>query len=77
VLKRIETGGKGRVLTIPSSGVSHIQLNQTDPLTEVDGGARASSAASRPHQSAVRAAVALLVDRQPSGPSRRSPGRSR
>jgi peptide/nickel transport system substrate-binding protein len=65
VLKRIETGGKGRVLTIPSSGISHIQLNQTDPLTEVDG-ERSSLKAPHPGLTspAVRAAVSLLVDRQ-------------
>ena len=65
VLKRIETGGKGRVLTIPSSGISHIQLNQTDPLTEVDG-ERSSLKAPHPclASPAVRAAVAMLVDRQ-------------
>ena len=65
VLKRIEAGGKGRVLTIPSSGVSHIQLNQTDPVTEVDG-ERSSLKAPHPclTNPAVRAAVSLLVDRQ-------------
>ena len=65
VLKRIETGGKGRVLTIPSSGVSHIQLNQTDPVAEVDG-ERSSLKAPHPclTNPAVRAAVCLLVDRQ-------------
>ena len=65
VLKRIETGGKGRVLTIPSSGVSHIQLNQTDPVAEVDG-ERSSLKAPHPclTNPAVRAAVSLLVDRQ-------------
>jgi peptide/nickel transport system substrate-binding protein len=65
VLKRIEAGGKGRVLTIPSSGVSHIQLNQTDPVAEVDG-ERSSLKAPHPcfTNPAVRAAIALLVDRQ-------------
>src|SRR6266853_3616170 len=37
VLRRIEQGGKGRVMTIPSSAVSFIQCNQTDPWREVDG----------------------------------------
>ncbi|HEU5188157.1 MAG TPA: peptide ABC transporter substrate-binding protein [Methylomirabilota bacterium] len=65
VLKRIELGGKGRVMTIPSSGVSHIQLNQTDPWTEVDG---ERSALKAPHpflsDPVMRTAVGLLVDRQ-------------
>jgi peptide/nickel transport system substrate-binding protein len=65
VLKRIEQGGKGRVMTIPSSGVSHIQLNQTDPWTEVDG-ERSSLKAPHPFLTdpVVRTALALLVDRQ-------------
>jgi ABC-type dipeptide transport system, periplasmic component len=65
VLKRIEQGGKGRVMTIPSSGVSHIQLNQTDPWTDVDG---ERSALKAPHpflsDPVMRTAVGLLVDRQ-------------
>ena len=65
VLKRIEVGGKGRVLTIPSSGVSHIQLNQSDPWTEVDG-ERASVKAPHPFLTdpVIRTALRLLVDRQ-------------
>ena len=65
MLKRLETGGKGRVLTIPSSGVSHIQLNQTDPWTEVDG-ERSSLKAPHPFLTdpVMRTALNLLVDRQ-------------
>ena len=72
VLKRIEAGGKGRVLTIPSSGVSHIQLNQTDPVTEVDG-ERSSLKAPHPclTDPAVRAAVS------PAGGPPEHPGPSR
>jgi peptide/nickel transport system substrate-binding protein len=64
VLKRIEQGGKGRVLAIPSSGVSHIQCNQSDPWREVDG-ERSSLKAPHPFltEPAVRLALGLLVDR--------------
>jgi peptide/nickel transport system substrate-binding protein len=64
VLQRIEQGGKGRVLVVPGSGVSHIQCNQTDPWTEVDG-ERSSPRSAHPSLTdpAVRAALGLLVDR--------------
>jgi peptide/nickel transport system substrate-binding protein len=64
VLRRIEQGGKGRVLTIPSGGVSFIQCNQTDPLREVDG-ERSSLKAPHPMltDQSVRTALSLLVDR--------------
>jgi peptide/nickel transport system substrate-binding protein len=64
VLRRIEQGGKGRVLSIPSSGVSFIQCNQTDPWREVDG-ERSSLKAPHPllTEKAVRTALSLSVDR--------------
>jgi peptide/nickel transport system substrate-binding protein len=64
VLRRIEQGGKGRVLTIPSGGVSFIQCNQTDPQREVDG-ERSSLKAPHPllTEQPVRTALSLLVDR--------------
>jgi peptide/nickel transport system substrate-binding protein len=64
VLQRMEQGGKGRVLAIPSSGVSFIQCNQTDPWTEVDG-ERSSPKSSHPFlaDQSVRTALSLLVDR--------------
>ena len=64
VLRRIEQGGKGRVMTIPSSAVSFIQCNQTDPWREVDG-ERSSLKTVHPLLSdpAVRQALSLLVDR--------------
>jgi peptide/nickel transport system substrate-binding protein len=64
MLRRIEQGGKGRVLAIPASGVSHIQCNQSDPWREVDG-ERSSVRAPHPllTDPAVRAALGLLVDR--------------
>jgi peptide/nickel transport system substrate-binding protein len=64
VLRRIEQGGKGRVLAIPSSGVSFIQCNQTDPWREVDG---ERSSVKAPHplltEQPVRSALSLIVDR--------------
>jgi peptide/nickel transport system substrate-binding protein len=64
VLRRVEQGGKGRVLAIPSSGVSFIQCNQSDPWREVDG-ERSSAKAPHPFLSEqpVRTALGLLVDR--------------
>ncbi|MEO5670673.1 MAG: ABC transporter substrate-binding protein, partial [Ramlibacter sp.] len=64
VLKRMEDGGKGRAHIIPSGDIEFMQLNLTDPWTEVDG-ERASIkskhfAFSEP---AVREAMALLADR--------------
>ena len=37
VLKRLEATGKGRVLIYPTGQLEQIQLNFTDPWTEVDG----------------------------------------
>ena len=65
VLKRMEAGGKGRAHIVASGDIEFIQLNPTDPWTEVDG-ERASVkskhfAFSDP---AVLKAMALLADRQ-------------
>jgi peptide/nickel transport system substrate-binding protein len=64
LLKRLENGGKGRVVIFPSGGVEHIQLNNTDPSKEVDG-ERSSIKTKHPFLSdpAVRDALNLLVDR--------------
>ena len=64
VLRRIEQGGKGRVMAIPSSGVSFVQCNQTDPWREVDG-ERSSLKAPHPllTDQSVRTALSLVVDR--------------
>jgi len=64
VLRRIEQGGKGRVIAIPSSGVSFIQCNQTDPWREIEG-ERSSVKAAHPllTDPPVRTALSLLVDR--------------
>ena len=64
VLLRLEKGGKGRVHINLSGSIEHIQVNTTDPWTEVDG-ERSSIKTVHPTLSdkAVRDALALLVDR--------------
>ena len=64
MLKRLEQGAKGRILAVPSSGVNHIQCNQSDPWREVDG-ERSNAKVPHPFLSdpAVRKAISLLVDR--------------
>jgi peptide/nickel transport system substrate-binding protein len=64
ILQRLEKGGKGRVVFSQGGGSEHIQLNTTDPWTEVDG-ERSSIKTKHPTLSdpAVRRALALLVDR--------------
>ncbi len=65
ILKRLETGGKGAVHVVPGGNIEFIQLNSTDPWTEVDG-ERASIKTKHPAFSdpAVRQAMMLLVDRK-------------
>jgi peptide/nickel transport system substrate-binding protein len=64
ILQRLEKGGKGRVFFSPGSGIEHIQLNTTDPWTEVDG-ERSSLKTKHPTLSdpAVRQALSMLVDK--------------
>ncbi len=66
ILTRLENGGaaRGRVVIVPSGAIEHIQLNSTDPWTEIDG-ERSSAKTRHPLLSdpAVRNALALLVDR--------------
>jgi peptide/nickel transport system substrate-binding protein len=64
ILVRLEKGGKGRVVFSKGGGIEHIQLNTTDPWTEVDG-ERSSLKTKHPILSdqAVRQALALLVDK--------------
>jgi peptide/nickel transport system substrate-binding protein len=64
VLSRLEKGGKGRVVISPGGNIEHIQLNTTDPWTEVDG-ERSSLKTKHPTLSdpAVREALSLLVDK--------------
>ena len=64
ILKRLEEGGKGHVLIVPSGSIEHIELNNTDPNKEVDG-ERSSIKTKHPFLTdpAVRNALNLLVDR--------------
>ncbi|WP_395701185.1 peptide ABC transporter substrate-binding protein [Aquabacterium sp.] len=65
VLKRMEAGGKGRAQIVASGDIEFIQLNPTDPNTEVDG---ERSSIKTTHfaftDPKVREAMALLADRQ-------------
>ncbi|MGZ3338793.1 MAG: peptide ABC transporter substrate-binding protein [Reyranella sp.] len=64
ILLRLEKGGKGKVIITPGGGIEHIQLNSTDPWTEVDG-ERSSLKTTHPTLTdpAVRQALALLIDK--------------
>ncbi len=65
ILKRLEAGGKGRVSISPAGSLEQIQLNYTDPWTEVDG---ERSSAKTKHailtDMSVRKAMNMLVDRK-------------
>ena len=65
LLKRLEEAGRGRVVITPTGNVEHIELNNTDPLKEVDG---ERSRVKAPHpiltDRAVRQGLNLLVDRR-------------
>ncbi len=64
ILKKMESGGRGRVDAIPGGQVEFISLNQSDPWTEVDG-ERSSPKSRHPilTDPAVREALSMLVDR--------------
>jgi peptide/nickel transport system substrate-binding protein len=64
ILKKLEAGGQGHVSILQSGNIEHIQLNTTDPWTEVDG-ERSSLKTKHPSFSdkAVRDAMNLLIDR--------------
>jgi len=64
ILKRLEPASKGRVAYAFGGRVLQIQLNQTDPWTEV-GGERSSTRTVHPFltDQAVRSAMNLIVDR--------------
>ena len=64
VLKRMETGGRGKISAVPAGDIEFIILNTTDPWTEVDG-ERSSIKTKHPTLSdpAVRQAINLLIDR--------------
>jgi peptide/nickel transport system substrate-binding protein len=65
VLKRLENGGKGRTVPVPSGDIEFIQLNYSDSTQEVDG-ERSNPKTRHPiwQEEAVRRAFALVVDRQ-------------
>ena len=65
ILQRLERGGRGRAQITPGGNIEHIQLNSTDPWTEVEG-ERASVKSKHPllGDQAVRQALGLLVDRK-------------
>jgi peptide/nickel transport system substrate-binding protein len=65
ILQRLEKGGKGVAVITPGGNIEHIQLNTTDPWTEVDG-ERSSLKTKHPLLSdpAVSQALAMLVDRK-------------
>ena len=64
ILKRMEAGGKGRAVFLTSGDIEIVQLNPTDPNTEVDG---ERSSTKTQHfafrEVAVREALSLLIDR--------------
>jgi len=64
ILLRLEKSGKGHCVISPGGNIEHIQLNTTDPWTEVDG-ERASLKTKHPTLSdpAVKQALSLLVDK--------------
>jgi peptide/nickel transport system substrate-binding protein len=65
ILERLAHGGKGRIEITPGSLVEHLQINQTDPWTEVDG-ERSSLKKPHPFQTdrRIREAYAHAVDRR-------------
>jgi peptide/nickel transport system substrate-binding protein len=66
ILLRLENGGnaRGRIEIVGGGAIEHIELNSTDPWTEVDG-ERSSAKTTHPllGDPAVRHALGLLVDR--------------
>ena len=64
ILLRLEKGGKGKVHISNGGNIEHIQLNNCDPWTEVDG-ERSSLKTKHPilGDQAVRQALSMLVDK--------------
>src|SRR5262249_9607724 len=64
ILQRLEKGGRGRAEITAGGNIEHIQINNTDPWTDVDG-ERSSIKTKHPllADPAVRQALALLIDR--------------
>jgi len=65
ILQRLQKGGKGRIEMTQGANIEHIQLNSTDPWTEVDG-ERSSIKTKHPllFDPAVRKALGMLIDRK-------------
>ncbi|NBT71886.1 MAG: peptide ABC transporter substrate-binding protein [Betaproteobacteria bacterium] len=65
VLKRLETGGKGKTTITVGGNIEFIQLNSADPWTETEG-ERAHPKSRHPilNDPAVRSAMSMLVDKQ-------------
>ena len=65
ILKRLETGGKGKIAITAGANIEFISLNYTDPWNEVDG-ERGSAKSRHPafQDKAVRDAMGLLIDRK-------------
>ena len=65
ILKRLEAGGKGKLVFLEGSDIEFVSLNVTDPWKEVDG-ERASVKSRHPAftDKAVRQAMGLLVDKK-------------
>jgi peptide/nickel transport system substrate-binding protein len=64
ILRRMEQGGKGKVDIAQAGNIEHIQCNQSDPWTDVEG-ERSAPKTTHPFltEPAVRQALNLLVDR--------------
>jgi peptide/nickel transport system substrate-binding protein len=64
ILLRLEKGGRGRLAYADGGNIEHIQVNNTDPWTEVDG-ERSSIKTRHPtlQYPEVRQALSLLVDK--------------
>jgi peptide/nickel transport system substrate-binding protein len=64
ILRRLESGGKGRVVVFPAPQIEYLMLNRADPWTEMQG-ERAHASSRHPvlTDRAVRDALDLLVDR--------------
>jgi peptide/nickel transport system substrate-binding protein len=65
ILKRLEAGGKGKAVIVPSGDIEFIQLSFCDPNTEMEG-ERSNPKSRHPifSEAPVRQAMSLLVDRQ-------------
>ena len=65
ILKRMEAGGKGKLVFLSGSDIEFISLNASDPWTEVEG-ERANMKTKHPifQDKAVRDAMAMLIDRK-------------